>query len=172
MFIPCPDCGGKLFNPQTLSVKYKEKSIADVLAMSIEEAAEFFADIPKIAPALNVMNDLGLGYLRLGQGANTLSGGEAQRLKLSAELKKCAGDNFVTGRSGVALYVLDEPTTGLHGLDVERLVDVLRRLTAAGNTVVVIEHNEQIQNTADRIVELGPGGGRMGGRIISVLDKE
>jgi excinuclease ABC subunit A len=172
MFIPCPDCGGKQFNPQTLSVKYKEKSIADVLAMAIEDAAEFFADIPKIAPALNVMNDLGLGYLRLGQGANTLSGGEAQRLKLSAELKKCAGDNFALGGSGAALYVLDEPTTGLHGLDVERLVDVLRRLTDAGNTVVVIEHNEQIQNAADRIVELGPGGGRLGGRIVSVLDKE
>ena len=172
MFIPCPDCGGKQFNPQTLSVKYKDKSIADVLAMSIEDAAEFFADIPKIAPALNVMNDLGLGYLRLGQGANTLSGGEAQRLKLSAELKKCAGDNFALGGSGGALYVLDEPTTGLHGLDVERLVDVLRRLTDAGNTVVVIEHNEQVQNAADRIIELGPGGGRQGGRIISVLDKE
>ncbi len=172
MFIPCPDCGGKQFNPQTLSVKYKEKSIADVLAMSIEEAAEFFADIPKIAPALNVMCDLGLGYLRLGQGANALSGGEAQRLKLSAELKKCAGDNFALGGSGCALYVLDEPTTGLHGLDVERLVDVLRRLTDAGNTVVVIEHNEQIQNAADRIFELGPGGGRLGGRIINVLDKE
>jgi excinuclease ABC subunit A len=172
MFIPCPDCGGKQFNPQTLSVKYKEKSIADVLAMAIEDAAEFFADIPKIAPALNVMNDLGLGYLRLGQGANTLSGGEAQRLKLSAELKKCAGDNFALGGSGAALYVLDEPTTGLHGLDVERLVDVLRRLTDAGNTVVVIEHNEQIQKAADRIIELGPGGGRLGGRIISVLDKE
>ena len=172
MFIPCPDCGGKQFNPQTLSVKYKEKSIADVLAMSIEDAAEFFADIPKIAPALNVMCDLGLGYLRLGQGANALSGGEAQRLKLSAELKKCAGDNFALGGSGCALYVLDEPTTGLHGLDVERLVDVLRRLTDAGNTVVVIEHNEQIQNAADRIFELGPGGGRLGGRIINVLDKE
>ncbi|MBQ3349795.1 MAG: ATP-binding cassette domain-containing protein [Thermoguttaceae bacterium] len=172
MFIPCPDCGGKQFNPQTLSVKYKDKSIADVLAMSIEDAAEFFADIPKIAPALNVMNDLGLGYLRLGQGANTLSGGEAQRLKLSAELKKCAGDSFALGGSGAALYVLDEPTTGLHGLDVERLVDVLRRLTDAGNTVVVIEHNEQVQNAADRIVELGPGGGRLGGRIINVLDKE
>ena len=172
MFIPCPDCTGKQFNPQTLSVKYKEKSIADVLAMSIEDAAEFFADIPKIAPALNVMNDLGLGYLRLGQGANTLSGGEAQRLKLSAELKKCAGDSFALGGSGAALYVLDEPTTGLHGLDVERLVDVLRRLTDAGNTVVVIEHNDQIQNAADRIVELGPGGGRLGGRIINVLDKE
>ncbi len=172
MFIPCPDCGGKQFNPQTLSVKYKDKSIADVLAMSIEDAAEFFADIPKIAPVLNVMNDLGLGYLRLGQGANTLSGGEAQRLKLSAELKKCAGDSFALSGSGGALYVLDEPTTGLHGLDVERLVDILRRLTDAGNTVVVIEHNEQIQNAADRIVELGPGGGRLGGRIISVLDKE
>ncbi len=172
MFIPCPDCGGKQFNPQTLSVKYKDKSIADVLAMSIEDATEFFADIPKIAPALNVMNDLRLGYLRLGQGANTLSGGEAQRLKLSAELKKCAGDSFALGGSGGALYVLDEPTTGLHGLDVERLVDVLRRLTDAGNTVVVIEHNEQIQNAADRIVELGPGGGRLGGQIISVLDKE
>ena len=172
MFIPCPDCGGKQFNPQTLSVKYKEKSIADVLAMSIEDAAAFFADIPKIAPALSVMNDLGLGYLRLGQGANTLSGGEAQRLKLSTELKKCAGDSIVLGGTGSALYVLDEPTTGLHGLDVERLVDVLRRLTDAGNTVVVIEHNDQIQNAADRIVELGPGGGRLGGRIINVLDKE
>ena len=118
------------------------------------------------------MNDLGLGYLRLGQGANALSGGEAQRLKLSAELKKCAGDNFALGGAGAALYVLDEPTTGLHGLDVERLVDVLRRLTDAGNTVVVIEHNEQIQNAADRIVELGPGGGRLGGRIMNVLDKE
>ena len=172
MFIPCPDCGGKQFNPQTLTVRYKEKSIADVLEMSIEQAAEFFADIPKIAPTLNVMCDLGLGYLRLGQGANALSGGEAQRLKLSTELKKCSGESFTRGASGGAMYVLDEPTTGLHALDVERLVAVLNRLTDAGNTVVVIEHNEQIQDAADRIVELGPGGGRFGGRIIRVLDKE
>lgn len=173
LFVPCRDCGGKQFNPQTLAVKYKEKSIADVLNMSIAEASEFFRDIPKIAPTLNILSELGLGYLRLGQGANTLSGGEAQRLKLAAELKESNAalwENDSQSRKK-SLYLLDEPTTGLHARDIERLSAILRRLTQQGNTVVAIEHNSQILDLADRIVELGPGGGKFGGKIVDSIDK-
>jgi excinuclease ABC subunit A len=159
VYVPCEQCHGKRYNRETLEVRFKGKSIAEVLAMSVEEAFEFFQHIPKVRRRLETLNDVGLGYIRLGQPATTLSGGEAQRVKLATELSKVA-----TGRT---LYILDEPTTGLHFADVQRLLDVLHRLVDAGNSVVVIEHNLDVIKTADRIIDMGPEGGEEGGEVVA-----
>jgi excinuclease ABC subunit A len=160
VYVPCETCGGKRYNRETLEVRFKGKSIADVLEMSVEEALAFFAKIPKIRRRLQTLHDVGLDYIKLGQPATTLSGGEAQRVKLAKELSKVA-----TGRT---LYILDEPTTGLHFADIEKLLDVLQRLVDAGNTVLVIEHNLDVIKQADWIVDLGPEGGEAGGEVIAV----
>jgi excinuclease ABC subunit A len=159
VYVPCEQCHGKRYNRETLEVRFKGKTISDVLEMPIEEALEFFAHIPKIKRRVKALNDVGLGYMRLGQPATTLSGGEAQRVKLAAELCKVA-----TGRT---LYILDEPTTGLHFADIQRLLEVLARLVHAGNSVIVIEHNLDVIKVADRIIDLGPEGGEEGGRVIA-----
>jgi len=159
IYVPCEVCKGRRYNRETLDVRFKGKNIADVLDMSASAAHEFFQNIPKIARRLKTMEDVGLGYIRLGQSATTLSGGEAQRVKLSAELNKVA--------TGNTLYILDEPTTGLHFADIEKLLEVLQRLVDAGNTVVVIEHNLDVVKCADHIIDLGPEGGEGGGSVIS-----
>ncbi len=159
VYVPCETCKGKRYNRETLEVRFKGKSIADVLGMAVEEALEFFAKIPKIRRRLQTLHDVGLDYIKLGQPATTLSGGEAQRVKLAKELSKVA-----TGRT---LYILDEPTTGLHFADIEKLLDVLQRLVDAGNTVLVIEHNLDVIKQADWIVDLGPEGGEAGGEVIA-----
>jgi excinuclease ABC subunit A len=159
VYVPCETCGGKRYNRETLEVRFKGKSIADVLEMSVEEALSFFAKIPKIRRRLQTLHDVGLDYVKLGQPATTLSGGEAQRIKLAKELSKVA-----TGRT---LYILDEPTTGLHFADIEKLLEVLQRLVDAGNTVLVIEHNLDVIKQADWIVDLGPEGGEAGGEVIA-----
>ena len=159
VFVPCEQCAGRRYNKETLEVKYKSKSIADVLDMTIEESLDFFDAIPGIQRKFQTLNDVGLGYLRIGQPATTLSGGEAQRVKLSSELSKKS--------TGKTLYILDEPTTGLHFADVERLLQVINRLRDAGNTVVVIEHNLDVIKTADHLIDLGPEGGEGGGRIVA-----
>ncbi len=159
VYVPCEQCHGRRYNRETLEVRFKGKSIADVLEMSVAEAVEFFDAIPKIARRLRTLHDVGLDYIRLGQPATELSGGEAQRVKLATELSKVA--------TGDTLYILDEPTTGLHFADVERLLEVLDRLVDAGNTVVVIEHNLDVIKSADRIVDLGPEGGEAGGELLA-----
>src|SRR6266571_3720349 len=159
VYVPCEVCAGKRYNREALEIHYKGKSIADVLEMTVEEALEFFKNVPIAESKLRTLNDVGLGYIHLGQPATTLSGGEAQRIKLSTELSRRA-----TGRT---LYILDEPTTGLHFADVERLLEVLHRLVDAGNTVVVIEHNLDVVKTADWIIDLGPEGGKAGGEVIA-----
>jgi excinuclease ABC subunit A len=159
VYVPCEQCNGKRYNRETLEVRFKGKTIADVLEMPVEEALEFFKHIPKIKRRLQALHDVGLDYIRLGQPATTLSGGEAQRVKLATELQKVA-----TGRT---LYILDEPTTGLHFADVQRLLEMLQRLVDAGNTVVVIEHNLDVIKTADRLIDLGPEGGEEGGTIVA-----
>jgi excinuclease ABC subunit A len=159
VYVPCETCGGKRYNRETLEVRFKGKSIADVLEMSVEEALRFFAKIPKLRRRLQTLHDVGLDYVKLGQPATTLSGGEAQRIKLAKELGKIA-----TGRT---LYILDEPTTGLHFADIEKLLEVLQRLVDAGNTVLVIEHNLDVIKQADWIVDLGPEGGEAGGEVIA-----
>jgi excinuclease ABC subunit A len=177
--VTCEACGGARFAPETLAVRFKDRSIADVLAMSVDEAVDFFSAHASIHRALRLLQDVGLGYLRLGQQSPTLSGGEAQRIKLVTELAKArpaetaasATSETVAGRRGAprvhSLYVLDEPTIGLHMADVEKLVRVLHRLVAAGNTVVVIEHNLDVIAEADWVVDLGPEGGDGGGRIVA-----
>ncbi len=159
VYVPCEQCHGKRYNRETLEVRFKGKSIADVLEMSVADAVEFFENVPKIARRLRTLNDVGLDYIRLGQPATTLSGGEAQRVKLATELSKVA--------TGDTLYILDEPTTGLHFADVQRLLDVLGRLVEAGNTVVVIEHNLDVIKTADWLIDLGPEGGEQGGEVVA-----
>src|SRR5436190_375739 len=159
VYVPCETCKGKRYNRETLEVRFKGKTIADVLEMSVEEALKFFAKIPKIRRRLQTLHDVGLDYMTLGQPATTLSGGEAQRVKLAAELCKVA-----TGRT---LYILDEPTTGLHFADIQRLLEVLERLVDAGNSVIVIEHNLDVIKVADRIIDLGPEGGDEGGEVIA-----
>jgi excinuclease ABC subunit A len=159
VLVKCDACKGRRYNEQTLEVHYKGKNIADVLAMSVDEAYEFFKNIPKIEAKLRTLKDVGLGYITLGQNATTLSGGEAQRIKLAKEL----------GRkdTGNTLYILDEPTTGLHFADVDRLVKVLHHLVDLGNSVIVIEHNLDVIKNADYIIDMGPEGGSKGGRVIA-----
>jgi excinuclease ABC subunit A len=159
IYVPCEQCHGKRYNKETLDIRFKGKTIADVLDMPVEEALEFFSHIPKIRRRLQTLFDVGLGYMRLGQPATTLSGGEAQRIKLASELAKVA-----TGRT---LYILDEPTTGLHFADIQKLLEVLQRLVDAGNSVVVIEHNLDVIKTADRIIDMGPEGGEEGGQLMA-----
>ena len=160
VFVPCEVCKGKRYNRETLEVKYKGKNIADVLDMTVEEALDFFENIPKIKQKIQTLYDVGLGYIKLGQPSTTLSGGEAQRVKLATELSKRA--------TGKTLYILDEPTTGLHIADVHRLVDILQRLVDTGNTIIVIEHNLDLIKTCDHIIDLGPEGGDAGGEIVAV----
>ncbi len=159
VYVPCEQCHGKRYNRETLEVRFKGKNISDVLEMSVEEGVEFFENVPKIHRRLRTLHDVGLDYIRLGQPATTLSGGEAQRIKLATELSKVA--------TGDTLYILDEPTTGLHFADVQRLLDVLGRLVDAGNTVCVIEHNLDVIKTADWLIDLGPEGGEEGGEIVA-----
>ncbi len=159
IYVPCDVCHGKRYNRETLEVRYKGRTIYEVLQMTVEQAHEFFAPVPVVARKLQTLIDVGLSYIQLGQSATTLSGGEAQRVKLALELSKRD-----TGRT---LYILDEPTTGLHFQDIEMLLSVLHRLRDHGNTIVVIEHNLDVIKTADWIVDLGPEGGDGGGRIIA-----
>ena len=160
IYVPCEVCKGKRYNRETLEVKYKGKTIADVLNMTVEEALEFFDKIPKIKNKIKTLYDVGLGYIKLGQPSTTLSGGEAQRVKLATELSKKA--------TGKTLYILDEPTTGLHIADVHRLVDILQRLVDTGNTIIVIEHNLDLIKTCDHIIDLGPEGGDNGGEVVAI----
>ena len=159
VYVPCEVCKGKRYNRETLEVKYKGKSIADVLDMTVETALDFFRNIPRLQRKLETLYDVGLGYIKLGQSSTTLSGGEAQRVKLANELGRRS--------TGKTLYILDEPTTGLHTADVQKLLAILQRLTEGGNTVVVIEHNLDVIKTADYILDLGPEGGDKGGEIIA-----
>ena len=159
VYVPCEVCHGKRYNRETLEVKYKGKSIYDVLNMTVEEACEFFANVPSIKRKIETLNEVGLSYIRLGQPSTELSGGEAQRIKLATELSRRS--------TGKTIYVLDEPTTGLHFADVHKLTDILKRLTEGGNTVVVIEHNLDVIKTADYIIDMGPEGGDGGGTVIA-----
>lgn len=159
VYVPCEVCHGKRYNRETLEVKYKGKSIYDVLNMTVEEACDFFSNIPSISRKMETLRDVGLGYIRLGQPSTELSGGEAQRIKLAAELSKRS--------TGKTIYILDEPTTGLHFADVHKLVDILARLTEGGNTVIVIEHNLEVIKTADYIIDMGPEGGAGGGTVVA-----
>jgi len=159
VYVPCEICKGKRYNRETLEVKYKGKNISDVLNMTVEEALNFFENIPRIKNKLQTLMDVGLSYIRLGQSSTQLSGGEAQRIKLAYELSKRS--------TGKTLYILDEPTTGLHMEDVNKLISILQRLTNSGNTVVVIEHNLDVIKNADYLIDLGPEGGEKGGTIIA-----
>ena len=159
VYVPCEVCGGKRYNRETLEVRYKGKSIYDVLNMTVEEAMSFFENIPSIYRKISTLNDVGLSYIRLGQPSTELSGGEAQRIKLAAELSRRG--------TGKTIYILDEPTTGLHFADVHKLVEILRRLSDGGNTVVVIEHNLDVIKSADYLIDIGPEGGEGGGRVIA-----
>ena len=159
MWVKCRTCDGTRFNRQTLSVTYKGKNIAEVLDMDVQEALTFFENHPSITRILQTLHDVGLDYIKLGQSALTLSGGEAQRVKLAKELSRRS--------TGQTIYILDEPTTGLHFADIQRLLDVLHRLVDAGNTVIVIEHNLDVIRTADWIIDLGPEGGEKGGFIVA-----
>jgi excinuclease ABC subunit A len=159
VYAPCPVCHGSRYSAKTLEVLYRDKSIADVLAMTVDAAWEFFADDPMIHHGLAVMREVGVGYLRLGQPATELSGGEAQRIKLATELQRV--------QKGDILYVLDEPTTGLHASDVEKLIVQLERLVATGNTVVTIEHEMRVAAISDWLLDIGPGAGEMGGRLVA-----
>ena len=159
VYIPCEVCHGSRYNSETLSIRYKEKNIAEVLDMRVSEALKFFDNQPKIKNKLQVMEDVGLGYVKLGQSATTLSGGEAGRVKLSKELQKKA--------TGKTLFILDEPTTGLHMADIKRLLDILQRIVNNNDTVVVIEHNLDVIKSADYIIDLGPDGGSGGGQVVT-----
>ena len=159
MYVQCEVCGGKRYNRETLEIRYRGKSISDVLDMTINDAVEFFDAYPKLRRKLQTLKDVGLGYITLGQQSTTLSGGEAQRIKLAAELSRTD--------TGKTLYILDEPTTGLHFEDIRVLLDVLQRLVDKGNSVLVIEHNMDVIKSADWIIDLGPDGGRAGGEIVT-----
>ena len=160
VLVPCEECGGKRYNRETLEVRFKGKSIAEVLDMTINQAVEFFENIPAILNKIKVLQEVGLGYIKLGQPSSTLSGGECQRVKLATELAK--------RDTGKTVYILDEPTTGLHFEDIKILLDVLVKLVKKGNTIIVIEHNLDVIKCADYIIDLGPEGGRNGGRIMAV----
>ena len=160
VYITCDQCHGKRYNTETLAIKYKGKNISEILDMTIEEALDFFKNITAIANKLKLLNDVGLGYLHLGQSATTLSGGEAQRIKLAAELSK--------KDTGNTLYILDEPTTGLHFSDVKKLLKILHKLREMGNTIIIIEHNLDVISAADWIIDLGPEGGNNGGQVIAI----
>ena len=157
--VPCETCKGKRYNRETLEVRFKGKSISDVLDMTVEQAVEFFEHQPKILKKIETLNEVGLGYISLGQHATTLSGGEAQRVKLATELSK--------RDTGQTFYILDEPTTGLHFQDIQHLLEVVQKLVSKGNTVLIIEHNLDVIKVADHIVDLGPEGGEGGGQIIA-----
>jgi excinuclease ABC subunit A len=157
-YAPCPSCAGRRFNRETLEILFHGRSIADVLDLTVREAIKLFRNIPRVMDKLATLDAVGLGYLTLGQSATTLSGGEAQRIKLSLELSK--------RQQGSTLYILDEPTTGLHWTDIQKLMDLLFKLRDAGNTVIVIEHNLDVIHLADWIIDLGPGGGRDGGELV------
>ena len=159
VYVPCEVCHGKRYNRETLEVKYKGKSIYDVLNMTVEEALHFFENVPSIRRKMETLYDVGLSYIRLGQPSTQLSGGEAQRIKLATELSKRS--------TGKTIYILDEPTTGLHFADVHKLTEILQRLAADGNTVIVIEHNLDVIKTADYIIDMGPEGGDKGGTVIA-----
>lgn len=158
VYVKCDVCHGQRYNRETLEVKYKDKSISEVLEMTVDEGAGFFSAQPSIREKLHALQEVGLGYIHIGQSATTLSGGEAQRIKLAKELSKRA-----TGRT---LYILDEPTTGLHSNDIAKLLDVLHKLVDSGNTVLVIEHNMDVIKTSDWIIDIGPGGGNKGGKLV------
>ena len=159
VYIPCDACKGTRYNRETLEIRFKNKNIADILNMTVEEGCEFFKNIPSIYSKLITLKHVGLGYIKIGQQATTLSGGEAQRIKLAKELSKRS-----TGRT---LYILDEPTTGLHSHDIKKLLEILKAFVNTGNTVIVIEHNLDVIKTADWIVDMGPEGGAEGGKIIA-----
>jgi excinuclease ABC subunit A len=159
VYVPCEVCHGHRYNRETLEVKYKDKSIYDVLEMTVEEACDFFANVPSISRKIETLKEVGLGYIKLGQPSTTLSGGEAQRIKLATELSKRS--------TGKTIYILDEPTTGLHFADVHKLVDILGKLKEGGNTIVVIEHNLEVIKTADYIIDIGPEGGAKGGTVVA-----
>ena len=169
----CESCHGARFNPETLAVSWRGKSIGEVLRMEVDEAVEFFAAMPNIAHPLQLLKDVGLGYLTLGQPSPTLSGGEAQRMKLVTELSKVRDDITRRGQKAPhTLYVLDEPTVGLHMADVEKLIQVLHRLVSAGHSVVVIEHDLDVIAEADWVIDLGPDGGKAGGRVVASATPE
>jgi len=157
--VTCDECKGKRYNREALEIKYKEKTISDVLEMTVEQAAEFFKNVPSIARKLDTLVDVGLGYIRLGQPATTFSGGEAQRIKLASELSRRS--------TGKTLYILDEPTTGLHSADVKRLLTILNQLVEGGNSMIIIEHNLDVIKTADWVIDMGPEGGSGGGQVIA-----
>ena len=159
VFVPCEVCKGHRYNRETLEVRYKGKNIFEVLDMTVSEGVEFFANIPKIYNKLKTLEEVGLGYIKIGQSSTTLSGGEAQRIKLAAELAKRS--------TGKTIYILDEPTTGLHTADVRKLIEILQKLTDGGNTVLVIEHNLDVIKTADYLIDMGPEGGSGGGTVIA-----
>jgi excinuclease ABC subunit A len=159
VYAPCPTCNGTRYNARTLEVRYRDKSIADVLAMTVDAAWEFFQEDPSVAHSLDVLREVGLGYIRLGQPATELSGGEAQRIKLASELQRA--------QRGRTLYILDEPTTGLHPSDVDRLMTQLNRLVSAGNTVIVVEHDMRVVASSDWVIDIGPGAGEEGGRLVA-----
>ena len=164
VYVPCEVCGGKRYNRETLEVRYKGKTISDVLDMTVEEACEFFRPVPSIYNKISTLNEVGLGYIKLGQSSTTLSGGEAQRVKLATELSKRS--------TGKTMYILDEPTTGLSSYDVEKLVRILLRLRDGGNTILVIEHNLDVIKVADYLLDLGPEGGDGGGTVIAAGSPE
>lgn len=159
VMVECPDCGGKRYNRETLEVRFKGKNISDVLNMTINQAVEFFENIPKLQHKIKMLQLVGLGYIKLGQSSTTLSGGESQRVKLSSELAK--------KDTGKTIYILDEPTTGLHFEDIRVLLEVLNKLVDRGNTVIVIEHNLDVIKAADYLIDIGPEGGRKGGQLVA-----
>jgi len=159
VYVPCEVCQNHRYNRETLEVKYKGKNISDVLNMTVDTACDFFKNIPRIYKKISTLKDVGLGYIKLGQSSTTLSGGEAQRVKLASELSKRS--------TGKTVYILDEPTTGLHFADVEKLISIIQRLVGGGNTIIIIEHNLDIIKTADYIIDLGPEGGEAGGKVIA-----
>jgi len=159
VYVQCPECHGKRYNREALEIKYKGKTISDVLDMTVEESCVFFENVPSIYRKLSTINEVGLGYIKLGQPATTFSGGEAQRIKLASELSRRS--------TGKTLYILDEPTTGLHTADVKKLLEILQKLIEGGNTMIIIEHNLEVVKCADHIIDMGPEGGVGGGQVIA-----